>query len=271
MTVLILYFSGTGNTRRVAEEFKARLEERKFTVILHSMEEHADLTKLSYDFLIVGMPKYYEYPLLPAIRYLKHNLPKSEHTVPALAFCTQAGTLKTDFTGLEKLLRKKNHRLTVEASMPYANNLLIFGAFRPTEPTELLKNREDIRGQVGPLLDAFLSGAVLKEQTKAWQKPLIYLVAASCTKLMPALAMRFSADDTCTGCGLCARQCPVKNIQMNGGRPEFRRRCLFCTRCINSCPANAIRYSGKKCPQYRCGPSLRAEGEQAKPECSEEE
>lgn len=271
MTVLILYFSGTGNTRRVAEEFGACLEEREFTVTLHSMEERADLTKLSYDFLIVGMPKYYEYPLLPAIRYLKKNLPKSEHTVPALAFCTQAGTLKTDFTGLEKLLQKKNYRLTVEASLPYANNLLIFGAFRPTEPPELLKNRENIRRQVGSLLDTFLGGGVRREQTKAWQKPLIYLVAASCTRLMPALAMRFSADDACTGCGLCVRQCPVKNIRMVDGRPEFRRHCLFCTRCINSCPVNAIRYSGKKCPQYRCGPSLRADGEQVGPERSEGE
>lgn len=254
MNALILYFSGTGNTRNAAGEFRAGLLKRGYSVAMHSTEEKADLTKIPYDVLLVGFPKYYEYPLLPMLQYLKRNLPKSGKTVPTLAFCTQAGGLKTDFSGLGRLLRKKNHRLTVGVSFPYANNMMIFKAFHATEPAELAANRENIRKQIDPLLDDFLAGKEHSEQTKAWQRPLILLVAKSCFHVMPAFFMRFSTDESCTGCGLCAKRCPRKNIRMENGRPVFQKHCLFCMRCINSCPVNAIRYSGQKCRQYRCEP-----------------
>lgn len=254
MTVLILYFSGTGNTKRVAEEMKAALLQRGLTIETHSIEEKTDITKIPYDFLIIGFPKYYEYPVLNILRYLKQELPEREKPIPSMAFCTQAGPLQTDFSAVEKILRSKNHRLNVEASFPYANNMMIFQSFQLTEHTKLLENQENIKKQIGPLCDSLLSGKTSKEHTKTWQKPLIHLVAVSCTKLMPAFAMRFSADESCTHCGLCAKQCPVQNISMVQGNPVFQKHCLFCMRCINSCPVNAIRYKGRKCRQYQCEP-----------------
>ena len=258
MVVLILYFSGTGNTKRVAEEFKACLIKRGLSVIIHSIEEHIDLTNIAYDFLIIGFPKYYEYPVMLVLNYLKYNLQRREKPIPSLAFCTQAGSRQTDFTGLERLLRNNNHCLTVESSFPYANNMMIFHAFNPTEPSKLMENQKDIREQINPLLDMFLKGKISKEQTKAWQRPLIYLVAAACNKLMPVFAMRFSADESCTHCGLCAKRCPMKNIKMIQGHPAFQKHCLFCMRCINSCPVNAIRYDKRKCQQYKCEPLLQS-------------
>lgn len=251
MTGLILYFSGTGNTKRVANEFKACLLKKKVNVLMYSIEEHIDLTNIGYDFLIVGFPKYYEYPVLCMLNYLKRNLQKRDKPIPTLAFCTQAGPLQTDFTGLEKLLKKKNHRLTVAISFPYANNMMIFRAFKPTEPAKLMENQENIRKQIEPLLNIFLKGEISKEHTKIWQRFFIYLVAAACTKLMPAFAMRFSADQSCTHCGLCAENCPMKNIKMVHGNPVFENHCLFCMRCINSCPSNSIRYNKRKCRQYK--------------------
>lgn len=254
MTALILYFSGTGNTKSVAEDIKSCLIKRNLTVIMHSIEENIDWANLSYDYLIVGFPKYYEYPILFMLDYLKQHLPKQEKPIPTMAFCTQASPLKTDFTGLERLLRKKNHNLTVGVSLPYANNMVIFQGYRTTEPDELLKNWQAIRDRIDSLLDTFLGGKESKEQIKAWQRPLYYMVAVACTKLMPLFAMRFSANESCVHCGLCARQCPAKNIKVEQGRPVFQKHCMFCMRCINSCPVNAILYNKKKCRQYTCNP-----------------
>ena len=44
----------------------------------------------------------------------------------------------------------------------------------------------------------------------------------------------------CTGCGLCASRCPAGNLLLVRGRPVPQARCMFCYRCVNLCPRQAI-------------------------------
>lgn len=71
--------------------------------------------------------------------------------------------------------------------------------------------------------------------------------------LSPKAYKRFYfEEDKCTGCGACAKLCPIGNIVMNGSRPEIGERCLTCGACYHNCPSAAIRYRGEKsCVQYR--------------------
>ena len=255
MLALILYFSGTGNTKDVAYRFEKALLKRNISVEIHSIEESADLTHIPYDFLIIGFPKYYENPVLHILNYVKSELPEQKKEIPTLAFCTQAGPLPTDFSGLRRLLRGKNHKLTVSKSFPYANNMMIFSAFKFTDPLTVEENKRSIQRQIEPLLDVWLKGEVTLERISAWKRPLYHLIAMGCTKWMPAFAMHFSTSKDCTHCGLCVRQCPVRNIRMTDNGPIFQKHCLFCMRCINACPTNAIQYNHKQCQQYKCGPS----------------
>ena len=47
----------------------------------------------------------------------------------------------------------------------------------------------------------------------------------------------------CKRCGLCAKLCPINNIEINE-YPEIKSECIFCMRCISFCPTRAI-YKGK--------------------------
>lgn len=55
----------------------------------------------------------------------------------------------------------------------------------------------------------------------------------------------FYATDKCVGCGLCAKLCPLNNIEIVDGKPEWEKNCTHCMACINHCPAQAIEYGEK--------------------------
>jgi ferredoxin len=55
----------------------------------------------------------------------------------------------------------------------------------------------------------------------------------------------FYADETCNGCGICARICPVSNIKLVDGRPAWQQHCERCFACLHWCPQEAIQFGGE--------------------------
>ncbi len=54
------------------------------------------------------------------------------------------------------------------------------------------------------------------------------------------LAKLFFANDRCDGCSVCARDCPVGAIRMWGEKPYWTYACESCMRCAGFCPKNAV-------------------------------
>lgn len=51
--------------------------------------------------------------------------------------------------------------------------------------------------------------------------------------------------DKCAGCGLCANNCPTRNIKIVDGKAVADSRCTMCYRCVSYCPKQAITLLGK--------------------------
>lgn len=64
----------------------------------------------------------------------------------------------------------------------------------------------------------------------------------------------FTVGDGCIGCGKCERLCPLNDIRLVSGRPVWQGNCTHCMACICYCPAEAIEYGRKSRgkPRYHC-------------------
>ena len=66
----------------------------------------------------------------------------------------------------------------------------------------------------------------------------------------------------CIGCGSCEKICPLANIQLRDGHPAWGGNCTQCMACISICPHDAIEYGAKSVGKRRY--YLRVDGTQLK-------
>ncbi len=55
-------------------------------------------------------------------------------------------------------------------------------------------------------------------------------------------ASKFGVSDSCIACGKCANVCPMGNISVAGGTPQWQTDCCGCLACYHICPRKAIDY-----------------------------
>jgi len=102
-TALIVYWSNTGNTEKVALAIKEGLEAANVKVTMKKPAEAADLDYFDYDLVCIGSPSLQWHPAKPLDDFLKTKLTKYRQqskikpTAPkisgkyALIFCTYSG------------------------------------------------------------------------------------------------------------------------------------------------------------------------------------
>ena len=73
-TALIVYWSKTGNTEKVANSIKQGLEDAEVQVTLKKQEEAGNVDCFDYDLVCIGSPSYAFHPPEPMAKFLKDKL-----------------------------------------------------------------------------------------------------------------------------------------------------------------------------------------------------
>ena len=254
MQVLVLYFSGTGNTKFIAEKIVEKLEPRDCKVDLFSIENFNPVELNTYDFLIFGFPIYAHNLPLFLKKYIKRlSLPKNNGLI---IFSTAGKNGGNAVRKAAKLFAGLNFIpvFTREFKMPANDNLL--AAEKDSKKVKQIiktdfKEIEVLNQAAVEIADKaeyYAERDLDKTDTRLpKQKVLSSFIDPTIQfifKLLKKwLISKFKVDSNCNLRGYCEKICPADNIDLKNREVKFNDKCYLCFRCINQCPQEAIQIS----------------------------
>ncbi len=246
---MIVYFTGTGNSRRAAQLLAARLGDG-LTDAFPYLKENKPMALTSHRPWIFAAPTYgWQLPHVFRDLILKAELRGSKDAYFVLTCGSGVGNAEQY---LRKLCDQKglNFKGLLPVVMP-ENYLAMFPVPDERAAAVLIKKADRRVEQAVPKLAAGETLPPVKAGLGG--KLMSGLVNAVFTRGV-VTARPFYATTACVGCGLCVTKCPQNNIKLQAGRPVWSAECIHCMACIAYCPAEAIEY-GKKSqgkPRYTC-------------------
>lgn len=262
MNVLLLYFSGTGNTDFVARKIHDELIKKNHTVCRSPVESFPPENSCKYDVLILGYPVYA--CSMPEFMQSYVSRIKAPSTKAVIVFSTMGfyggnslrnSGIRLINSGLIPLLfeeikmpgsdgmvfMSKNSKYAVKALSTNYNESghIIKAVNNIISCIEAIGNNRDICTE--PKLPRVkLSGIVIEA-----------LLAKVYSFVDKKLKCKFRADSRCVGCHRCENICPSHNIIVKDKKVVFLDKCYLCMRCINQCPAEAIQIGTKTNGKFR--------------------
>ncbi len=234
--IIIYYFSGTGNTKKITELFAEAFGARGAKVTLRDIVSCEAPSVEGYDGVGIAYPVHgFNTPEI--VTDFAKKLPCGDGKA-LFAIKTSGEPLRlNDASSLElsRIAISKGYRFTGERHyvMPY-NMVFRHSDAMAAKMLATAKERipEDAR--------AILNGSL---------PPLDYplrarIMTVLCKIERPGMRLNgrlYRVDkDKCIGCMKCVRGCPVGNIKFEDGKFRFGGNCIGCARCAFGCPANAI-------------------------------
>lgn len=239
MKKAILYvFSGTGNTKNVADEFKKNLMNYDIETTIYMISDNfTDIPNPNnYDIIGVGYPIHaFNAPQL-VINFAK-ALPDVEDKYTFI-FKTSGEPLKLNdasSTKLIKVLKKKGYDVCLErhAVMPY---------------NMIFRHNDDMAKQLW-VLAKHLTRIYASEVAKGKREKIKYPRRRTFMTYpfrIEWYGAKFNGKlykvdmNKCINCMKCVNACPTHNIQFKNGKFVFGNDCIMCVRCSFNCPTNAI-------------------------------
>jgi ferredoxin len=242
----IFWFSGTGNSLHAAKRLSGELGGIPLAQITDEPPADAvggEGTKIGFVF-----PSYFGN--MP--RAVRAFVEKIDIKPDTYIFCavTMGAVGQGSVGALKNALKAKGLRLNYGRGIVMPANYVLM--YNPADPEKSEGKIEKAEKKISGMAAGISSG---KQSVRT-----LPVTAKNLYKNIGSLDAEFKAGDGCTGCGLCEKICPVKNIRLENGRPEWLHHCEHCMGCISWCPAKAIDYGSRTQSRNRyCNPKIKAD------------
>ena len=245
--MLTLYFSGTGNTKYIAELFSSKMGAACFSIEdeVNFVQEIKSHKTIAFCYPVYGsrVPRNMREFVAKYMADLTGK--KIIIFVTQMFFSGDGARVFTDlfWDGSIDVIYAEHFKMPNNVS-----NILIFREPGRKKIQKYIINTEekmsevcnDIRkGIVKKRGFSFFSQILGRVQGKSWQ--------GNSTEVYPdSTSLEFKAQTgvkiykNCDACNLCVNICPMMNLANINGKITQRSNCIVCYRCVNRCPKRAI-------------------------------
>lgn len=233
---IIFYFSGTGNSLALSKEISKKLGDIQLVSMGHETPYTLEHT---YDTIGFIYPTYFGGAPAKVLDFVsKLKLGNNQETYCyAVTHC--GGLAANALPHVNEALKTSNNKtLNYSAVLKMFSNYVVLYDMNPN----VKEITEKSYREMGPIIEAIVTK---KENKTKSVNPLAHFYYKAQMKITPERDQHFTISEACTACSLCAKVCPVKNIELVEGTPTFHHHCEQCMACIQYCPAKAINYKNK--------------------------
>ncbi len=240
MKTTLYYFSGTGNSLKVARDISEKLGDTEIISIRDIADKDVIPSSSCIGFIF---PVYaYGLPLIVSRCIKKLVFERSDKYFFAVATCKdkKGGSMYQ----LANELKAKGLKLSADFTVKMPGNYIY------SYELESIEEQEEKFKQWETKLNEIVVDIKNRENKiqrtsfmeREYQLKIIYGIASH---LFNKWDQRFWSDNNCNGCGICQSVCPVRNIALKHNKPVWMNKCEQCFTCINWCPKVAIQCGQK--------------------------
>ena len=245
---MILYFSGTGNSKYVAKRIGEALEDEVLN-LFEKLKTNDYSTMVSNKPWVIVTPTYaWQIPNIVR-NWLNQTVLNGNKDMYFVLTCGGSIGNAASFAKEYCELNGKKFKGLTKVVMP-ENYIAMFSAPAEDEAKAIVDKSE-------PVIDGIIN--YIKHGNKLDTKTSILgsFLSGPVNKGFYKFSIHdnsFTVSDDCTGCGLCEQGCVTNSIVIKDGKPTWNGSCTHCMACICGCPNEAIEYGKKSVgkPRYKC-------------------
>ena len=255
---MIFWFSGTGNSLWAARQLARLTADGRIVAMAQCPAGSGCRFGLAKGEAVGFVFPTYSWGLPPVVGAFISRLQLDGYT-PDGNHCYAVVTCGDDVGLTDRILRRRLSRAGVRLDAAYSltmpNNYVCLPGF-DTDPAALeASTLGSAHSRIATLAHRIGQPRQVTEVTRgsmAWLKSRVLNPLFGLALMSPRPF--HSLQSRCTGCGKCARMCPLGNVSLSGGRPQWGSRCTMCLACYHSCPAHAVHYGRATLHkgQYQC-------------------